>query len=94
MVDPKEFTDVYENPLTNLMPLLEYFTIDSCKLEKDPAEVKTKRIDPERMDRMERMMKERRGHYDYYEEEEIPQNMELVTAIRRQPRKIFEEYRS
>lgn len=45
MTDPKEFTEVYENPLINFMPLLEYFTVDSYKLEKDPAEVKTKRFD-------------------------------------------------
>lgn len=46
LVDPKEFWDVYENPLGNLMPLLEYFTLDTCKLEKDPTEAKPKRMDP------------------------------------------------
>lgn len=46
LVDPKEFSDIYENPLRNLMPLLEYFTLDSCKLERDPAEAKPKHMDP------------------------------------------------
>lgn len=45
MVDPKEFGEVYENPLASLMPLLEYFTTDSFKLEKDPAEAKSKRAE-------------------------------------------------